>query len=427
MLPDELVFSISRLDGVYAALHSCLQGEEITAQVPEGWTLEVAQSLAHRGIRALETARERIPDCHEVRVDSDYVSIFIHSVRRGYIFTLVNVPESAAEVGQTVERMAQDFKPDPVPRSMAPFDKKELTSLIEKTGPATPLPMVTMPVTVHAARGARYINEQPIGEGGTAVVSKAYDLRLNRQVALKRFKPHRENTHEEEDYLAEMESASRIRHHNVLSTFDADIDIQGRYIVMQLIDGEDLEKRTRHRTMREEFRDFALQALDGLAATHEAGLLHLDLKPSNIMVTESATGLLHTTLIDYGKARSLVSDDREGPPKGAGLVGSIHYCSPESLNQEEVTPASDLYSLGCVFYFALTGRHAFSGEGAVGVMAAHMQNRVAPLTEALPGIDPTTAEAIMALLQLDPKDRPSDVTEASRLFRKIPNQVITDS
>lgn len=421
MSPDELVSKIITIDGVYAVLHSCRHGEHITARVPEGWSLEIAQTLAKRGIQALDTARKRIPDCFEVRIDSDYVTVLIHKVERGFIYTLLNLPGQVHDVALQLQDIARSYIPDPAPTEEYPeYMSTEVGPDASPTGPVTPIPKVTAPVSVHT-RSARYINEKPIGEGGTAVVCKAYDIRLNREVALKRFKPHAVNSKgEEEDYLAEMESASRIRHHNVLSTFDADIDIQGRYIVMQLIDGLDLQKRTEQQLMGDEFRDFALQAIDGLGATHQAGLVHLDLKPSNIMVTESDSGRIHTTIIDYGKARRLPSEADPTPPKGLGLVGSIYFSSPEYICEQEVDERSDLYSLGCVFYYALTGKYPFNGDNTIQIMTSHMQGSVIDIRERLPSIDDETADAIMSLLKQEKSHRPRSTSEASALFRQIP-------
>jgi len=194
---------------------------------------------------------------------------------------------------------------------------------------------------------ARYSGEAAIGEGGTAVVFRAIDNRLKRPVALKRFKDDPDSSNEQ-DYLAELESASRVRHPNVVSTFDANVDDKGRFIVMELIDGEDMQEAVEKGTLGPgRFVDFAIQSLEGLLATHDGGLLHLDLKPSNIMISHQASGRMTVKLVDYGRAQ-VIEDETGTRPKGLGMDGSIYFSAPEQLLSQELDRRTDLYSLGCV-------------------------------------------------------------------------------
>ncbi len=418
---EQFVKSVAKIKGVYATFHTCHEGRRIIAQVPDDWNLEIAQSLARRCIETFTIMQQDISDCHEVRIDSDFVSLLIYSADEGYLISLVNEPQLVGEAQDYIEALVRKYSPELTPLPAETSSSHLAPTVTDPTatspGPKLPIPTITMPVTVNAARSAaRYINEKPIGEGGTAVVCKAYDLRLNREVALKRFKKQDEQSEGNRDYLAEMESASRIRHHNVLSTFDADIDMQGRYIVMQLIDGMDLEKRIAESVLNAKFQEFAIQTLEGLHATHEAGLLHLDLKPSNIMISEGTSGHLHATLIDFGRAQRLASEDNEKPPKGAGLDGSLHYCSPEFINGLELDARADLYSLGCVFYFALTGKIPFEGDTPVMIMASHIQGIVTDIREHLPNLEERFAAGIMQMIALDPKDRPASTQEAMQHF-----------
>jgi len=230
------------------------------------------------------------------------------------------------------------------------------------------------------------------------VVYRATDTRLNRPVALKRFKADSDS-----DYLAELASASRVRHPNVVSTFDADVDDSGHFIVMELIDGQDAEVLISEKKQTfdiNSFTNFAIQALEGLHATHLGGLLHLDLKPSNIMISGQVSGRSIIKLVDYGRAM-LIADEHGKPPKGRGMVGSIYYCAPEQLLEQDLDARTDLYAMGCVFYWVLTGERAFSGDGTVQVMAAHLSHLVRPISDVEPSLPQWLADWIMSHLLME--------------------------
>ncbi len=251
---------------------------------------------------------------------------------------------------------------------------------------------------------ARYICENQIGEGGTAKVYKAYDSYIRRYVALKRF--HNNET-DASDYFSEVESASLIHHPNVITIFDVGVDDYGFFLVMELIDGMDMEKTLANRAMvYDQFREMASQLLEGLVATHKEGILHLDIKPSNIMVVWHDSGKMHFQLIDFGRAKHsdeefFVSED----PKTRGLNGSIHYMSPEQLNNKALDERSDIYALGCVFYYALTGRRPFGGDNSIQVMASHLQGRVEPLEDLRHDLPRWLTSMVMKMIALNPYSR----------------------
>jgi len=258
----------------------------------------------------------------------------------------------------------------------------------------------------------RYQDKEQIGEGGTAFVYKARDLRLKRDVALKRFKNDGKSNNQL-DYLAELESASRISHHNVVSTFDADVDEQGQFIVMEFIEGTDAEILITKQEAQfniKRFVDFAIQALEGLEATHKGGLIHLDIKPSNIMISQQLSGRDVIKIVDYGRAE-LIKNDEGLPPKGQGLNGSIHYLSPEQLLEKPLDIRSDLYSMGCVFYWILTSQCPFEGDSAMQVMASHLQNKYIPLSKHREDLPEWLTEWVSSFLFLDKEKRPISAKE----------------
>lgn len=256
--------------------------------------------------------------------------------------------------------------------------------------------------------GPRYENEVRIGEGGTAVVYLAQDTRLRRRVALKRFKKISRSNHQS-DYLNELESASRISHPYVVSTYDADIDEKSRYIVMEYIDGVDMETAIAKDTVGfdlNRFMNFALKSLEGLEATHTAGLLHLDLKPSNIMLNCRDGGRDVVKIVDFGRAQPSLDEDGVAP-RGLGMNGSIFYSAPEQLLSEKLDPRTDLYSLGCIFYWVLAKTRPYDGPNAVSIMSAHLKHQVKDIRRIVPSLPEWLAELIMAMISQEKSDRPA--------------------
>ncbi len=152
----------------------------------------------------------------------------------------------------------------------------------------------------------------------------------------------------------------RVQHPNVVRVLDIDADM----MVMEWCEGETLG--VRGKLTDAEFDELVRQTLDGLAAIHDTGLLHLDLKPENVLMTQCGW-----RLADFGSVKL----------KGAasGMTGSIHYMAPEYFSAGVIDERTDLYALGCMFYFAQTGKTAFEGDLKPQVITAHLQHRVEPL------------------------------------------------
>lgn len=178
-----------------------------------------------------------------------------------------------------------------------------------------------------------------------------------------------------------------IRHRHVVRVLECDAE----EMVMEWIEGESLDKLAPLDAGA--FEGLVHQMLSGLAAIHEAGFLHLDLKPENMLQT--ARGFVIT---DLGNARLIAGTT-------ASLKGSVHYMAPECFEGAELDERADLYSLGCVFYLAFTGRMAFEGELAPQVITAHLQHRVKP-------IEGPVGEWIGRLMARNRDDRPRTVREA---------------
>ncbi len=298
--------------------------------------------------------------------------------------------------------------------SLADIPYYSLTQVIANYRAMSPafeddLPLLDDEDYIDDSNEARYSNEEKIGEGGTSIVYLANDTRLRRKVALKRFKQI-SRSNDEEEYLNELERTSSISHPYVVSAYDADVDRKGRFIAMEFIHGLDMEAAIGKKTVTfslNRFMNFAHKALEGLEAVHQAGLLHLDLKPSNIMFDMRESGRDLVKIIDFGRSRNALREDGN-PPKGLGINGSILYSAPEQILSEPLDLRTDLYSLGCVFYWVLTGTRPFDGPNPVTIMSAHLRHLVTDISEIIPTLPKWLATLIMSMISLEKDDRPAN-------------------
>ncbi len=265
---------------------------------------------------------------------------------------------------------------------------------------------------------ARYVNQKPISEGRTAVVYSAYDSRLRRVIALKRFRNDQE-INSDNDYIAERNSAATVRHPNVVSTYDADRDEEGAFITMEFLKGRNAQQEVRKTGpfSVERFVRFASHSIEALMATHRGGLLHLDVKPTNIMISEQAGGAEMIKLVDFGRARP-IRDENGNPPVGRGLEGSIYFTSPEQLLGQELDETTDLYCLGCIFYWMLTGTRPFTASNSFELKEAHLQGKVMHLGELLPRLPEGMADWVMSMISCKKADRPQSAEELMESFNQ---------
>src|SRR3954468_22796612 len=197
-----------------------------------------------------------------------------------------------------------------------------------------------------------YRVEELIGRGGMGVVYRAYDLRLKRPVALKLIAPSLAlDQRFRERFARETELVMSWEHPNVVPIYDAG-GVDGRlYIAMRLVDGTDLGSLLRTEGALEPARTMAIcaQIASALDLAHARGLVHRDVKPSNVLLDSSD----HVYLADFGLPRRL--DDEAGRLGEDGTFGTPAYLAPEQLEGNPVDGRADVYSLGCLFYECLTG------------------------------------------------------------------------
>lgn len=270
-----------------------------------------------------------------------------------------------------------------------------------------------------SARG-RYREGAVIGSGGTAVIYQAFDWHRKQKVALKRFLQDLDG--HEESLSAELLCASRLSHPNLMQIYEGGCDERGHFLAVELVEGKDLEERVSGQPLSlHSFHQVSTQLLAGLQAIHRQGLLHLDLKPSNVMARSRDYNQEEIKIIDFGRA-SLQTDAYGERPHGRGLDGSLHYVSPEQLLGSPLDVRTDLYAFGCVCYFLLSGQRPFQGANATQVMAAHLQNQVQPLHELCPDLPLELSLWVMNLISVRPEDRPQSCADTLNLLLAITPQ-----
>ena len=260
----------------------------------------------------------------------------------------------------------------------------------------------------------RYEIKRKLGQGGVGAVYEGYDHQLQRKVAIKRLlteEGDEESLHE--DLMRECHSLSALNSPNIVSLFDIGQDEEGSFVVMELLKGETLEDLIKRAPLTEEdFVTIAEQCLEGLLAAHDAHLLHRDLKPCNLMITWLASGRLQIKLLDFGLAKFTLGPSIQTISHGNSLFGSIYFMAPEQFEQKPLDARTDLYSLGSVFYYALTQEYPFTGESVALVMASHLQGNYKDLREYRPDLNPDLCNWVMSLMSLNPDDRPGSCEAA---------------
>ena len=237
---------------------------------------------------------------------------------------------------------------------------------------------------------------RPLGHGGMGAVYAAVDTRLGRPLALKVMLPQfAADGPARERFLREAHAAAQVNHDNVVTVYEADERAGVPYIAMQLLEGCSLEESLREKgspPLPEVLR-IAAEAADGLAAAHRTGLVHRDVKPTNLWL-QAPDG--RVKVLDFGLARPL--DARAGVTASMAVIGTPAYMSPEQARGEKVDARTDLFSLGAVLYRMCGGRLPFEGPTTMAVLMALGMEDPPPLRELNPAVPEPLAELIHQLL-----------------------------
>lgn len=249
--------------------------------------------------------------------------------------------------------------------------------------------------------GDRYRLGPEIGRGGMATIHQATDLRLDRPVAVKLLRPEASRDADLANrFRREALAATVLRHPNIVACLDTGTDQDQPYLVMDLIDGEDLAQRLKRggRLAPNVAARIGLDVARALGVAHVRGIVHRDVKPGNILLATDGRAMV----TDFGIAR--LAADAEAAKPGTTL-GSVHYFSPEQARGSTTTPASDVYCLGLVLFEALTGSRAFGGETTDAIALARV-GAEAPSPKALRPEVPNDLDAVVRrALAPDPADR----------------------
>lgn len=265
----------------------------------------------------------------------------------------------------------------------------------------------------------KYLICRRIGRGGMGAVYEATHVLMDRTVAIKVVRPHYAQNDASclQRFRLEAKASSCLNHPNIMTVFDFGITEQGvAYLVMDHIAGEGLDVvLRRERLSVERVVDIFSQACNALAHAHDKGVVHRDLKPSNIMLLRDDEGREVVKIVDFGIAKMLPGRSRaaEVINDGGQVIGSPLYMSPEQCVDDEQDGRSDVYSLGCLLYEALTGQPPISDKHVLGIIYKHLNEMPRPLSAVAPErqISAALEKLVLKALSKRPADRQQNMRE----------------
>jgi eukaryotic-like serine/threonine-protein kinase len=290
---------------------------------------------------------------------------------------------------------------------------------------ATPAPGLPEPGTVVSDR---YEIRELLGEGGMSAVFVAHDRRLRRKVAFKLLSPRLAHSSDiVTRFINEARTLARLDCANVVQVFDAGLTGEPGgaslpYMVLELMNGEELRAvADRGGYSDERAVGWVLDACEGLAAAHGEGIVHRDLKPENLFVVAEPDGGERVKLLDFGIARSL-DVDLSLTLAGEG-VGSPGYMSPEQLRDaSSVDQRTDIWSLGVVLYELLARQPPFRSDSAAELCALILREKIPPLGELRPDLNPDLCAAVDRCLERDAERRFESVAELAEALQPFAPQ-----
>src|SRR6202158_2791004 len=271
--------------------------------------------------------------------------------------------------------------------------------------------------TMEPRRIAGYTLLEQIGYGGMAVVYRARQETLDRTVAIKILSENMAASGEFiERFPREARTSANLRHPNVITVHDFGEDAHGvPYLVMEYIEGPTLADLMDAGLDDERLPDLLDQIAAGLDYAHARGVIHRDIKPGNVLMTEEGRAVL----ADFGLAWLL-----EGAQLTltGGVIGTPEYMSPEQAAGHPFDHRADVYALGIVLYEMLVGERPFVAETPIGVLLQHIQDTAPNVLLARPDLPPAVGDVLAKALVKDPDDRYSTAGELARAFREAFSQ-----
>ncbi len=255
--------------------------------------------------------------------------------------------------------------------------------------------------------GDRYELDGVVGRGGMAEVWRARDIRLDRVVAIKTLRADlaRDQTFQAR-FRREAQSAAALNNPSIVAVYDTGEDLSTGvpvpYIVMEYVDGRTVRDLLieGHRLLPERTLEIISGVLRALEYSHQAGIVHRDIKPGNVMVTRQGD----VKVMDFGIARAM-NDAQATMTQTAQVIGTAQYLSPEQARGERVDARSDIYSTGCLMYELLTGRPPFTGDSPVAIAYQHVRENPIPPSRLDPDIPPWADAIVLKAMAKSPNER----------------------
>jgi serine/threonine-protein kinase len=270
----------------------------------------------------------------------------------------------------------------------------------------------------HGLIVGRYVIMDRLGSGSMGRVYRAYHHMMARDVALKIIAPEIvSNEKVVSRFQREMKLVGRLNHPNVIRAYDADQIGKVLYIVMEYVPGISLAHRLRNGLVPPlEMADLGAQAALGLAHAHAQGIVHRDVKPSNLLLTEDK----QLKVLDLGLGVLMEADSTTSFATADGIaVGTVDYMSPEQACGKELDGRTDLYSLGCSMYHLITGQLPFPGDNPIERMGKRINGRPVPITDVRPDVPSRLVRALEKLFAHKPENRFQDANEAAEALQSV--------
>jgi serine/threonine protein kinase, bacterial len=265
----------------------------------------------------------------------------------------------------------------------------------------------------------RYLVESKIASGGTSTVYRGLDVRLDRPVAVKVMDSRYAG---DEQFLTrfrlEARTVARLKNPGLVAVYDQGMDARHPFLVMELIEGGTLRELL---TERGPMPPHAVAAvlrpvLGGLAAAHRAGLVHRDVKPENVLISDDG----EVKIADFGLVRAVAA---AGITSTSVILGTAAYLSPEQVRDGNSGPRSDVYSAGILAYELLTGRTPFTGDSALSIAYRRLDADVPPPSAAIDGVPPQFDEFVRRATARDPAERYADAIEMGADLQDIADEL----
>ena len=266
----------------------------------------------------------------------------------------------------------------------------------------------------------KYVLDRLLGQGGMGAVFAAKHIKLSKPVAIKIMLADASNPEAAQRFINEGRAAANIQNEHVVRVDDVDEELGYAYMVLELLDGEDLaqvlEREPTHRLAPHVAVGYVLQALKGVTQAHAIGIVHRDLKPSNLFLAKRKDGSFVVKVLDFGISKAQGSSALAASPSALtstkAMLGSPLYMSPEQLrSSKSVDHRADIWAMGIILYELITGHLPFMGDSLGELFAAILETDPAPLRTRVPEVPPGLDDIVLRCLQRRPEHRIQTVTE----------------